>query len=48
MKCFKCVLDEYNEIIPSWSYVKDGIAIFDGKSYCYAHLLKEIGLEEKE
>jgi hypothetical protein len=40
-------MDEINNKI-RWSYVKEGVTIFEGKSYCYDHLLKEINKESKK
>ena len=46
MKCFNCILEEYHQKI-KWSQVEPAITIFDGKGYCFKHLLKELNLNSQ-
>lgn len=47
MKCYNCIIDEYNQRI-KWSQVEEAVCIYHGISYCFKHLLKEIGREKKK
>ena len=47
IKCYTCIMNEYNEKI-KWSQVQEAVCIYNGISYCFNHLLEEIGKDKKQ
>jgi len=47
IKCFQCIIDEYNQKI-KLSQLEEAVCIISGQSYCFKHLQKEIGWDKEK